>query len=78
MAKQIINTGTAPNSGTGDPLRSAFTKINENFTELYDRSVFSGSYNDLTNKYRTHTEIITDGVAKDIMKNDMGEMFIPE
>jgi hypothetical protein len=50
MAKQNINIGTAANSGNGDPLRTAFTKVNENFTELYDRPVFSGSYNDLTNK----------------------------
>ena len=35
MAKQTINTGTAPNDRTGDTLRSAFTKINQNFTELY-------------------------------------------
>ena len=36
MAKEIINIGTTPNDGTGDPLRTAFTKVNENFTELYD------------------------------------------
>ena len=36
MAKQIINIGTAANDGTGDPLRSAFTKVNSNFTELYE------------------------------------------
>jgi plastocyanin len=35
MAKQIINLGTAANDGSGDPLRTAFTKINTNFTELY-------------------------------------------
>lgn len=35
MTKQIINLGTTANDGTGDPLRSAFTKINENFDELY-------------------------------------------
>jgi len=35
MAKQTINIGTTANDGTGDPLRTAFTKINENFTELY-------------------------------------------
>ena len=37
MAKQIINIGTKVNSGGGDPLRTAFTKTNENFTELYSR-----------------------------------------
>jgi hypothetical protein len=35
MAKQTINVGTSPNKGDGDPLRTAFTKINSNFTELY-------------------------------------------
>ena len=33
MAKQIINIGTAPNDNTGDPLRNAFIKINENFSD---------------------------------------------
>ena len=35
MAKQIINIGTA-DQGNGDPLRTAFNKVNENFTELYN------------------------------------------
>ena len=35
MAKQAINIGTNANDGTGDPLRTAFDKINDNFTELY-------------------------------------------
>lgn len=35
MVKQVINIGAGPNDGTGDPLRTAFTKINANFTELY-------------------------------------------
>ena len=41
MAKQTINIGSAANDGTGDPLRTAFDKINDNFQELYDR--FGGS-----------------------------------
>ena len=35
MAKQIINIGASANDGTGDPLRNAFDKANDNFTELY-------------------------------------------
>tara|TARA_B100000424_G_scaffold269193_1_gene265595 strand:+ start:292 stop:1293 length:1002 start_codon:yes stop_codon:yes gene_type:complete len=35
MAKQTVNTGTSANDGTGDTLRTAGTKINQNFTELY-------------------------------------------
>ena len=35
MAKQTINIGTTANDGTGDQLRAAFDKVNDNFTELY-------------------------------------------
>ena len=34
MAQQTISIGTTANDGTGDPLRTAFNKINSNFTEL--------------------------------------------
>ena len=36
MAKQVINIGSVANDGTGDPLRTAFDKVNDNFTELYN------------------------------------------
>lgn len=36
MAKQVIGIGTTANDGTGDPIRTAFDKANDNFTELYD------------------------------------------
>ena len=35
MAKQTVNLGTAANDGTGDPLRTAFDKVNDNFDEVY-------------------------------------------
>ena len=35
MAKQTINIGSSVNKGDGDPLRTAFDKINDNFDELY-------------------------------------------
>ena len=35
MAKQTINIGSSANDGTGDPLRTSFDKINDNFNELY-------------------------------------------
>ena len=38
MAQQTINIGSNANDGTGDPLRTAFNKINANFTELYGDS----------------------------------------
>ena len=36
MTQLIIDTGAAPNDGTGDPLRTAFTKVNYDFTAVYD------------------------------------------
>ena len=35
MALQKINLGTAGNDGTGDAIRVAFSKVNDNFAELY-------------------------------------------
>ena len=34
-AQQTVNIGTTANDGTGNNPRASFTKINENFTELY-------------------------------------------
>lgn len=35
MTQQIIDTGAVPNDGSGDPLRQAFDKINNNFANLF-------------------------------------------
>jgi hypothetical protein len=37
MTREVINVGTSPNDGTGDPLRTAYIKCNDNFGELYSR-----------------------------------------
>jgi hypothetical protein len=36
MARQNINIGTTADDGTGDNLRSAFDKVNDNFIEVYN------------------------------------------
>lgn len=41
MAQQLLNLGAFPNDGTGDSLRAAAGKINDNFTELYTRTVLA-------------------------------------
>lgn len=38
MAQQFIGVGTAPNDGQGNPIRTAFIKCNDNFSELYARA----------------------------------------
>ena len=35
MSQQIINVGSVANDGTGDAIRTSFTKVNQNFQELY-------------------------------------------
>ena len=45
MAKQIINTGVSANDKSGDPIRTAATKINNNFNELY---TYLGNGSELT------------------------------
>ena len=35
MAKQTVNIGVSANDNTGDPLRTAFDKLNDNFDEVY-------------------------------------------
>ncbi len=39
MSQQTIGIGSAANDATGDPIRTALAKANENFTELYGRIV---------------------------------------
>ena len=48
MAKSVIANGTTANDGTGDTLRSAATKINNNFTEIYTK--LGGDPNALTTR----------------------------
>lgn len=43
MTQEIINVGAQPNDGEGDPLRTAFQKINNNFTQLYSTGFFTSS-----------------------------------
>ena len=49
MAQQVINIGTAPNDGLGDPLRTAFGKTNNNFTQLFSTAGITGIANGTSN-----------------------------
>ena len=41
MTQQIINVGPAANDGLGDPIRTAFIKTNNNFSQLFSRAQVS-------------------------------------
>jgi filamentous hemagglutinin len=49
MAQEIINIGTVANDGAGDPLRTAFTKTNNNFSQLFAAGGVSGISNGTSN-----------------------------
>lgn len=66
MTKQTINVGSGENAGNGDPLRTAFNKINDNFTELY---ALSGG-TDLTELAQDYAStMITSGTHSGIAVN---------
>jgi hypothetical protein len=43
MTQEIIDIGAQPNDGEGDPLRTAFQKVNNNFSQLYSTGFFTSS-----------------------------------
>ena len=77
MAQQTINIGSAANDGTGDPLRTAFDKINDNFSEVYTELggtslsslAFSGTaiISDVTN---ADINLTPNGTGKVIINSD--------
>ncbi|CAB4124370.1 Baseplate structural protein Gp9/Gp10 [uncultured Caudovirales phage] len=58
MTQQTINLGTTPNDGTGDKLRVALGKVNNNFTELY--STVGNSTVNTRNDEATYTVQLSD------------------
>jgi trimeric autotransporter adhesin len=60
MSRQTINIGTTANDGTGDPLRTAFDKINDNFVELYGAD---NNLNTLDANLDVNNYVITTGVT---------------
>lgn len=68
--QEIINIGTLPNDGEGDPLRVAFAKINNNFSNLF------ATYVNTSNSYsvgNTAGQIIFETPANAFT---MGDVFI--
>jgi hypothetical protein len=64
MTQQIINVGTGPDSYTGESLRTAFQKVNENFSQLYAGNVGANiSGNIITaNGFVTSGNVVTGNV----------------
>ena len=58
MTRLIIDTGTLGNPATGDTLRTAMTKVNDNFLEVYTDLAASGLGGQLTNETTNGNVII--------------------
>ena len=70
MARQNISTGTTANDGTGDTLRSAGTKINSNFSEIY--TLLGGDANTLTSQISLGADgIIFEGSTDDVFETTL-------
>ena len=82
MAKQTINVGSSANDGTGDPNRTAFQKINANFTELYNSIPTAQQYKFLLSQTGGTTDpqtatsgTLTQGVTYEIIDFVSGDDF---
>jgi len=54
MAQQTLNVGSNANDGTGDTLRNAMIKVNDNFTELYASPLFNDAITISGNEIRAN------------------------
>lgn len=71
MARQNINTGSNANDGTGDTLRATGTKINANFSELYN--VIGGDSNGFYGNVKFgDNQLIIEGVSDDDFETALG------
>ena len=70
MTQQVIDVGNVANDGQGDPLRTAFTKTNDNFTELYNIGGISGIANGTSN-----ISIVEDGTVS-ISSANVANIFV--
>lgn len=74
MTQQVINIGSSANDGTGDPLRQAFDKINDNFSELYARGA-AGSNFDLSDN---DIEAINSNGGINLIPNGTGKVVVED
>jgi len=76
MARQIIDTGTNANDGTGDDLRTGATKINDNFAEVYGDiaalQIATGSAGGLDGIAFDTKTIVFEGATDDAFETRLG------
>ena len=75
MAIQFVNTGSSSNKGDGDSIRLAFTKVNNNFSQLGNFFINTGSANflnlEVDNQADIGTLIVSTGTFDNLFVNDI-------
>jgi hypothetical protein len=69
---QVINIGTTANDGTGDTVRNAFDKVNDNFTEVY-----SLTSNGLYAQTALSTPIVYASGEASLIGTGVGTLIVP-
>jgi len=78
MTQKLILTGTA-DKGNGDPIRTAFTKVNDNFTELYaNLNLGSFEFTDSTISTTDSTAIVIDQATTVTSNLTVGGDILPQ
>ena len=75
MAQQLINLGTLPNDGSGDPLRLAFEKINNNFTQIYSGDVTVVSTAGVEGSIQFNAVVITGNTEANVLGGSENLLF---
>ena len=70
MTRLIIDTGTEGNSATGDTLRTAMTKINTNFLDLYTDLAATTSSNGILQNSQTNGNVLVQPNGTGIVEID--------
>lgn len=70
MAKQTVNIGAVANDGTGDQLRNAFDKLNNNFDEVYGNNFVTEAMLNDDIVGAAELKVTGNGTAGQILKSD--------
>ena len=73
MTQEVINTGNIPNDGEGDPLRAAFDKINNNFSNLFS---LTSANAELIEGYSSTGSYIGTNTSGNIDNINIGNIYI--
>ncbi len=74
MARQTVNLGTGINTGTGDTLRVAMDKVNDNTEELYNAVFGTDSANTSINVSQISTEVTNGSIT--LTPNGTGQVVV--